>query len=332
VDNEKLVLNAKNVDLFMNPSQGILYDVWNQSVNYDYPIPESGYTIDYPVPGGVEPTYYKPNPKTKTFFEFSQTFFENTINVRNRQTSSDGKTGGYPNLQSIFWKYLESKNTVGIPNNNYTYQKLIDYVDGIGPYWTKLIEQMIPASTIWNSGVRLENSVLNRQKFVYRRQSGCQFIPVQVQPCELITDIFSVNCSTEYAKFNIYAWLNGDITVSNFDSVLVNRVNYMLAQSGLTLNDCVQNSISTTWYVDFRVNNVVLIQEPFYDGVTLTDSPTPEQWRNALIEYLPLIYNYGYTYDLNGNQLTVTDLTCNTNNSIDTVYLNVGININIDCN
>jgi hypothetical protein len=47
---------------------------------------------------------------------------------------------------------------------------------------------------------------------------------------------------------------------------------------------------------------------------------------------LPLIYSYGYTYDLNGNQLTVTDLTCNANNSIDTVYLNVGININIDCN
>jgi hypothetical protein len=332
VDNEKLVLNAKNIDLFMNPSQGILYDIWNQSVNYDYPIPESGYTIDYPVPGGVEPTYYKPNPKTKTFFEFSQTFFENTINVRNRQTSSDGKTGGYPNLQSIFWKYLESNNTVGIPNNRYTYQKLIDYVDGIGPYWTKLVEQMIPASTIWNSGIRLENSILNRQKFVYRRQSGCQFIPVQVQPCELITDIFSVNCSTEFAEFNIFAWLNGDITVSNFDSVLVNRVNYMLAQSGLTLNDCVQNSISTTWYVDFRVDNVVLIQEPFYNGITLSDSPTTEEWRNALIEYLPLIHNYGYTYTLNGNQLTVTDLTCNANNSIDTVYLNVGININIDCN
>ena len=230
-----------------------------------------------------------PNPKTKTFFEFSQTFFENTINVRNRQTSGDGKTGGYPNLQSIFWKYLESKNTVGIPNNNYTYQKLIDYVDGIGPYWTKLIEQMIPASTIWNSGVRLENSILNRQKFVYRRQSGCQFIPVQVQPCELITDIFSVNCSTEYAA-------------------------------------------CTFVYALLIFNDIVLIQEPFYDGITLSDSPTTEEWRNALIEYLPLIHNYGYTYTLNGNQLTVTDLTCNANNSIDTVYLNVGININIDCN
>jgi hypothetical protein len=51
--------------------------------------------------------------------------------------------------------------------------------------------------------------------------------------------------------------------------------------------------------------------------VTLTDSPTTEEWRNALIEYLPLIHNYGYTYTLNGNQLTVTDLTCNANNSID---------------
>jgi hypothetical protein len=302
------------------------------SKDNNYPIPNTGMTPTYPSYGSYDWTFINPQPNKKTFFEFAQTFVQQTINARTRWYSTDGKTSGYPDLLNIYYNYLLSEENVGIPNDNFTYQKLIEYVDGLGPYWIRLTQQMIAASTIWNTGTRLENSPLQRQKFVYRRQSGCQFIPVQVQPCELITNIFSVNCSTEQANFNIYAWLNGDITVSNFNSVLVNRVNYMLAQSGLTLNDCVQNSIATTWYVDFRVNNVVLIQEPFYDGVTLTDSPTTEQWRNALIEYLPLIYNYGYTYDLNGNQLTFTDLTCNANNSIDTVYLNVGININIDCN
>ncbi len=63
------------------------------------------------------------------------------INVRNRQYITDGKTGGYPTLQSIFWKYIESESAVGLPNNKYTYQKLIDYVNGIGPYWTKLVVQ-----------------------------------------------------------------------------------------------------------------------------------------------------------------------------------------------
>ena len=331
VDNEKLVLNVKNVDIFLNPAQGLVYDVWDQSRKYDYPIPESGLTIGYPVPGGVDWTYVNPKPKKKTFFEFSQTFWQNMINTRNRQYISDGKTGGYPTLQSIWWKYIESEQTVGLPNNKYTYQKLIDYVDGIGPYWTKLVEQMIPATTIWNGGIRLENSVLHKQKFVYRRQRGCQFIPVPVDPCYIISSIFDYTCNTEYAEFNIYPWLNGDINVSNFDSILSNRINNMLSSSGLTLNECNQNSVQTEWYVDLRIDNQILIQESFYFGYGYNDVPTNTEWRTALIDYLPILYDYGYTYFLNGNTLTITNLGCITQNLEETVYLNVGINININC-
>ena len=331
VDNEKLVLNVKNVDIFLNPAQGIVYDVWNQSVQYDYPIPESGLTVGYPVPGGVDWTYVNPEPKKKTFFEFSQTFWENMINTRNRHYITDGKTGGYPTLQSIFWKYIESEQTVGIPNNKYTYQKLIDYVNGIGPYWTKLVEQMVPATTIWNGGVRLENSIFNKQKFVYRRQRGCQFIPVPVDPCFIISNIFDYTCTTEYADFNIYPWFNGDVTVSNFSSILVNRVNNMLAQSGLTLNECSQNSVLSDWYVDLTINGEQIIKESFYTGYGMSDVPTNTQWRNALINYLPQLYNYGYTYYLDGNTLTITDLACLTQNTVDTVSLDTGINININC-
>ena len=331
VDNEKLVLNVKNIDLFLNPAQGLVYDVWDQSRKYDYPIPESGLTIGYPVPGGVDWTYVDPKPKKKTFFEFSQTFWQNMINTRNRQYISDGKTGGYPTLQSIWWKYIESEQTVGLPNNKYTYQKLIDYVTGIGPYWTKLVEQMIPATTIWNTGVRLENSVLHKQKFVYRRQRGCQFIPVAVDPCYIISDIFNYTCNSEYVDFNIYPWFNGDITATNFNSILSNRINNMLSESGLTLNQCYQNSVQTEWYIDLRINNQILIQNTFYSGYGYTDVPTELQWRNSLIYYLPTLYDYGYTYYLNGNNLTITNLGCNSENLQDTVFLNVGININIKC-
>ena len=331
VDNEKLVLNVKNIDLFLNPAQGLVYDVWDQSRKYDYPIPESGLTIGYPVPGGVDWTYIDPKPKKKTFFEFSQTFWQNMINARNRQYISDGKTGGYPTLQSIWWKYIESEQTVGLPNNKYTYQKLIDYVTGIGPYWTKLVEQMIPATTIWNTGVRLENSVLHKQKFVYRRQRGCQFIPVAVDPCYIISDIFNYTCNSEYVDFNIYPWFNGDINATNFNSILSNRINNMLSESGLTLNQCYQNSVQTEWYIDLRINNQILIQNTFYSGYGYNDVPTELQWRNSLIYYLPTLYDYGYTYYLNGNNLTITNLGCNSENLQDTVFLNVGININIKC-
>ena len=331
VDNEKLVLNVKNVDLFLNPSQGLVYDVWDQSRKFDYPIPESGLTIGYPVPGGVDSTFINPEPKKKTFFEFSQTFWENMINVRNRQYITDGKTGGYPTLQSIFWKYIESEETVGLPNNNYTYQKLIDYVNGIGPYWMKLAEQMVPATTIWNTGVRLENSIFQRQKFVYRRQRGCQFIPVPVDPCFIISNIFNYTCTTEYVDFNIFPWLNGDIDVSNFSSILSNRVNNMLASSGLTLNECIQSSVETNWYVDLRIGEDIIIQELFYTGYGLSDVPSNSAWRNALIQYLPQLYNFGFTYFLNGNFLTITNLTCSERNMEELLSLNSGINISINC-
>ena len=332
VDTEKLVLNVKNTELFLNPAQGLVYDVWDQSVRFDYPIPESGLTIGYPVPGGVDWTFVNPEPKKKTFFEFSQTFWENMINVRNRQYITDGKTGGYPTLQSIWWKYIESEEAVGLPNNKYTYQKLIDYVNGIGPYWMKLVEQMIPATTIWNTGIRMENSVLHKQKFVYRRQRGCQFIPVPVDPCFIISNIFDYTCTTEYVDFNIFPWLNGDIDVSNFNSILSNRVNLMLELSGLTLNDCVQNSVQSNWYVDLRIGDDIIIQELFYTGYGLTDVPSNRTWRNAVIQYLPLLYDFGYTYYLNGNNLTITSLTCTDRNIGQILSLNSGINIDINCN
>ena len=331
VDNEKLVLNVKNVDLFLNPAQGLLYDVWDQSRRFDYPIPESGLTVNYPVFGGVDSTFVNPEPKKKTFFEFSQTFWENMINVRNRQYISDGKTGGYPTLQSIWWKYIESEETVGLPNNKYTYQKLIDYVNGIGPYWMKLAEQMFPATTIWNTGVKMENSILQRQKFVYRRQRGCQFIPVPVDPCFIISNIFDYTCTTEYVDFNIYPWLNGDVDVSNFSAILSNRVNNMLAQSGLTLNDCIQNSVETNWYVDLRIGDEIIIQELYYTGYGLNDVPSNRTWRNALIQYLPQLYDFGFTYFLNGNVLTITNLTCTERNIGEILSLNSGINIGINC-
>ena len=331
VDNEKLVLNVKNVDIFMNPGQGLTYAIWDTSRQYDYPIPESGLTVGYPVPGGVDWTYVDPKPKKKTFFEFSQTFWENMINTRNRQYITDGKTGGYPTLQSLWWKYIEAEGA-DVPTNQYTYQKLIDYVEGIGPYWLKLAEQMIPATTIWNGGIRYENSILQKQKFVYRRQRGCQFIPVPVDPCYIIGNIFQYNCATEYVDFYIYPWLNGDTNVSNFSAILNNRVTALLVQNNLSPTQCIADSIESQWYVDLKIGTDTVIHTLFYTGYGSTDVPTNRQWRNALIAALPSLYDYGFTYFLNGNNLRITTLTCEPRNLEEIVSLNTGIMIDINCN
>jgi hypothetical protein len=105
----------------------------------------------------------------------------------------------------------------------------------------------------------------------------------------------------------------------------------MLGESGLTLNQCYENSILSNWYVDLTIGGEQIIKESFYTGYGLSDVPTNSQWRNALINYLPQLYNYGYTYYLDGNTLTITNLASLTQNISDTVLLDVGINININC-
>jgi hypothetical protein len=359
-DNEKLVLNVKNVDLFMNPGQGLSYDVWYMSRQFNYPIPDEGlnyiepthcnpYPVsEYPSRGGVDWTEINPRPNNKTFFEFAQTFWKNTINVRNRLYAFDGKTGGYPTLQSIFWKYLLSEQTVNIPNNNFNYENMIEYVNGMGDYWIRLVEQMVPATTIWNTGTRLENSIFHRQKFVWRRQRGCQLIPLPTttdggpknrpplcRPCVLTKNLFDNDCLIESTECPVYPWVENPL-ISDFSGVLANVINSYITSSGYSLIDCDLNNLITQWYVDIRVNDVSVVSYPFFNGsgyyIPFYSSPSVTEWDNALLVALESLKSYGYDYYLTDNDTVIIySQGCVVPETPINIKLNVGINFQIYC-
>jgi len=329
---DKLVLNAKNVDLFMNPSQGILYNVWKMSRENNYPIPNSGMSPTYPSLGTYDWTFINPEPNKKTFFEFAQTYVNSTINARNRWYSNDGKTSGYPELLNIYYNYLLSEQNVGIPNDNLTYQKLIEYVEGLGPYWIRLTQQMIPASTIWNTGTRLENSSLQRQKYVYRRQRGCQLIPVTNDPCLASGQLFSYDCTTENTTCAIYPWIGVNTsTVSSFSEILYSVLYSYLNSQGYQLSDCLTNTLYSQWYVNVKIDGTTLINTKFFEGYGTSQVPSNSQWKSALILNLSQLINDGYYFFVNGNSVTVYNLTCATTTSVSTLQINVGVNIDITC-
>jgi len=164
--NEKLVLNVKNVELALNVGQALTYDVWKQSAQSNCFF--SGGTLPYPYPtvgGRWDSTNPKINAKNIDFKTFKDHFWKVFIDAKNRMTINDGKTGGYPTLQKIYLDYLH-KNCG--ENNKYTYNKMVEYAQSMGDYWIKIIEQMVPATTLWTSGVKVENSAFHRDKFVYR--------------------------------------------------------------------------------------------------------------------------------------------------------------------
>ena len=329
---DNLVLNAKNVDLFLNPGQGILYNIWSMSKDNNYPIPNTGMTPTYPSYGSYDWTFINPQPNKKTFFEFAQTFVQQTINARTRWYSTDGKTSGYPDLLNIYYNYLLSEENVGIPNDNFTYQKLIEYVDGLGPYWIRLTQQMIAASTIWNTGTRLENSPLQRQKFVYRRQSGCQLVPITNDPCVAQGQLFSYDCTSETATCSIYPWIGNQTSdVSSFSQVLYTVLYNYLNSQGYQLSDCLTNTLYSQWYVDVKINGTQVIQSKFFEGYGTSQVPTNNQWKAALLFNLSQLIDDGYYFYVNGNTVTVYNLTCAGTTEITTLQINVGVNIDITC-
>ena len=345
VSEDRLVLNVKNVDIMLNPSLGLAYDVWSMSRRFNYPIPNEGLNYveptycnpnpntPYPKRGGIDWTEIVPKPKEKTFFEFLQTFWKNTINVRNRQFITDGKTGGYPTLQSIYWKYLESRELAGLPNDNFTYQPLIDYVNGMGDYWIRLIEQMVPATTIWNTGVRLENSIFHRQKFVWRRQFGCKIVPIPCNPCELTTQLFAYDCPTQIVECPLYPW-NSNPRYNTFGSLLAVVVKNKIEPSGLTLNNCQLNTITANWFVDIRYDGLPLVVQPFATTTGYNSYPTNQQWIDGLNIALTSLQNSGYNYliDEVNETVSVYNVNCLALENEDLFQINVGINFTILCN
>lgn len=348
VENDKLVLNVKNVDLFMNPAQGLVYDVWFMSREYNYPIPNEGLNYveptycnpnpysPYPSRGGIDWTEINPQPKRKTFFEFAQSFWKNMINVRNRQFSSNGKTGGYPTLESIYWRYLESGQAINVPNNNFTYRTMLDYINGIGDYWIRLVEQMIPATTIWNTGTRLENSAFHRQKFVWRRQEGCKIVAVPCKPCELTSNLFPYECPIEVVECPIYPWENNP-QIQQMSGVLGFLLTNYLNSNGYELNDCILDGLKTEWYVDLQLDNNSIVKIPFFNGVGYNTPPysvpTTELWFDSLIIALLDLKIFGYDYYLTDkNTVVIFNEICSESETNLNFKLNIGINFEILCN
>jgi hypothetical protein len=318
---ERFILNVKNVDIFMNPAQGLVYDVWSMSNRYNYPIPSTGLTIPYPVPDGVDWTFINPQPTKKTFFEFAQTFWRNTINVRNRQFISDGKTGGYPTLQSIYFNYLNSQQNINIPNDNFTYKTMIDYVNGLGDYWVRLVEQMIPATTIWMTGTKYENSIFHRQKFVYRLQRGCPVVPVPCDPCFFTTSLFDFNCFDDSVSCNLYPQ-------DPFSVILSNIMNNYQSTNSLS---CDLNTLQTKWYLDLRLDNQTILKELVYNGNGSLDVPTNQIWETSIQNYLPQLINQGIYYSISGNTLYIYNSGCDNYLSNKNLKINVGLDFSVSC-
>jgi hypothetical protein len=77
--------------------------------------------------------------------------------------------------------------------------------------------------------------------------------------------------------------------------------------------------------------NIIQVQNKFFDGYGTGQVPTNNQWKTALILNLQQLVNYGYFFYVNGNEVTIYNLTCASSSEPITLQINVGVNIDISC-
>jgi hypothetical protein len=149
-----LLLNRKNLSVYLSPSQAIDYDVWRQSRNLEISL-------------GTMPTQ-----TGFTFAEFVSNVLSNTIT--NSNTVKYDRN--YIKLEDVYNAYV---NHTGI--TSYDFITLNEFVNKMSPYWVQVIEQFVPATTLWTGGNIIENGKFGRSK--YRYQKPCQLV-------EIVEDVY----------------------------------------------------------------------------------------------------------------------------------------------
>lgn len=203
VNDERLVINSKEIDLDISIASAIETDVWcylqdnnclltgittcnpcidcgNKSFMDDdcfffmdgevYEFMDgllSGSVTDFSCCGDNQIDFTKllsePLSGITTSEDFNNYLTSELIDVKNRQTIS-----GYPTLRALYDRYTNSSMYCSNNSSGFNYLTMDQFAGLVGNYWIDIVEQVIPATTIWGSVKIYSNTIFDQQKYKYR--------------------------------------------------------------------------------------------------------------------------------------------------------------------
>ena len=147
IDNDKgqYIINRKNIDIFLDASNGINYDVWRKSRDLQ---------LNF---GSL------PSTSGVTFIQF----LNSSLNKLIKNSNVIRYKKNYITLEEAYRSY--STSTDFIP---YTIVDVNEFIRKMSPYWTGVIEQILPATTLWKGGNLIKNTLLGRSKYSYKHNNS----------------------------------------------------------------------------------------------------------------------------------------------------------------
>ena len=144
---ESVVLNRKNIQIYLSSAQAIDYDVYRKSKDLKV---DFGHATLIP----------------QTGFTFAE-YLQNVLNEQIRNSHVIRYKKNYIQLEDVYSGYLSNVS------NPYDYATVSEFINKMSPYWVRVVEQFVPASTLWTGGNIIENNVLGRSKYQY------------IKPCDI---------------------------------------------------------------------------------------------------------------------------------------------------
>lgn len=98
-----------------------------------------------------------------TIEDFEYFLTSELIDAKNRKTLS-----GYPTLRLLYDRYINSNLYCSTNSSRFDYLTMDQFAGLIGDYWVDIVEQVIPATTIWGSTKIYSNTIFDQQKYKYK--------------------------------------------------------------------------------------------------------------------------------------------------------------------
>jgi len=227
VNDSRLIINSKELDLEVDPSLAIEENIMRYMDN-NYPCVLSGGSIDLT---GLIITPFTALTSTD---EFTSLINNEFIDVKNRQIIQS-----YPTLRYLYETYMNPGNNCSI-SGKFNYSDLIRYSKSLGNYWVDIIEQLIPATTIWGSSYIYRNSIFDSQKYKYKQYSLVTTYPENGYISSRKNDVEVIISDIELAGDSTYEDYHNAVYLTDFNSspifrgsitILNNNNNHNILQS-----------------------------------------------------------------------------------------------------
>jgi hypothetical protein len=313
VNDSKLIINSKEISIFIDPVQAIENDIYTYNKSNNYPISSTGRVYPYPNRDNT-----KINVNNLSFNQYVFESYSNFINAQNRKTITSANGISYPSLYKLYEDYLLVSNS-----NKYTLQNIYKFIEKFQNLYQKLISQLLSSTVIiGEDGMKVKNLVYTQQKFDYKNGIDVSSEFKTNQPLDLNASLKSLTTISGVYKKPI---INNTYLFQSYGNGSFNGTKGSTTGNSSVINSNTNNLLGlikpqqhfSSFIVDLDIPTITISGATKIDTIGINnsvfyyDNLTGHTLQYTVIDNLPVLQNNNNTfnYEIFSLDKTITGFT-----------------------